>query len=84
MISGNTGNGVWLVGNQNLVAGNLIGTNATGLAALSNGDGIVVWDNYNTIGGESFIGEVMKRVANGETPVGRPGAVLAAQKSANR
>jgi regulator of protease activity HflC (stomatin/prohibitin superfamily) len=37
-----------------------------------------------TIGGESFTGEVMKRVANGETPVARPGAVLAAQKSANR
>jgi regulator of protease activity HflC (stomatin/prohibitin superfamily) len=37
-----------------------------------------------TIGGESFTSEVMKRVANGEIPVGRPGAVLAAQKSTNR
>ena len=52
LISGNTySNGVWLGGNQNVVAGNLIGTTATGLAALSNGDGIAIWGNYNTIGG---------------------------------
>ncbi len=52
LISGNTySDGVWLGGNQNVVAGNLIGTTATGLAALSNGDGITIWGNYNTIGG---------------------------------
>jgi hypothetical protein len=52
VISGNTySNGVWLSGNQNVVAGNLIGTTATGLAALSNGGGILVWGNNNTIGG---------------------------------
>jgi hypothetical protein len=51
VISGNTGNGIWLAGNQNVVAGNLIGTTATGLAALSNGNEILVWGNHNTIGG---------------------------------
>ena len=39
LISGNAGFGIFLSGNQNLVAGNLIGTTATGLAALGNGAG---------------------------------------------
>jgi hypothetical protein len=51
LISGNTAFGVVLGGNQNLVAGNLIGTTATGLAALGNGAGIYVTGNNNTIGG---------------------------------
>src|SRR5207245_2177715 len=43
VISGNIGNGVTIVGtstNFNLVAGNLIGTNAAGLAALPNANGV--------------------------------------------
>jgi hypothetical protein len=40
-----------VVGNQNVVAGNLIGTTATGLAALDNGAGIYITGNSNTIGG---------------------------------
>jgi hypothetical protein len=52
VISGNAGDGVFLgADNLCLVAGNLIGTTATGLAALGNGNGIELWGNNNTIGG---------------------------------
>jgi hypothetical protein len=51
VISGNTGTGLFLGGNQNVTAGNLIGTTATGVADLGNGDGIHLWGNNNTIGG---------------------------------
>jgi titin len=48
-------NGIFLIGNQNLVAGNLIGTSVTGLAALGNGGGrlggIRIGGNNTTIGG---------------------------------
>jgi titin len=49
VISGNFGDGIDC-GNQNVIAGNLIGTTATGLAALGNSAGIL-GDSYNTIGG---------------------------------
>ncbi len=56
VISGNNNNnndgaGIVLFGNQNLVAGNLIGTTATGLAALGNAMGIGILGNNNIIGG---------------------------------
>jgi len=51
VISGNLYTGIWLSTNQNVVAGNLIGTTATGLAALDNGDGVYITGNFNTIGG---------------------------------
>ena len=59
VISGNGQLGVWLYGNSslttsgNFVEGNLIGTDATGMAALGNGyGGIEITDaNANTIGG---------------------------------
>jgi CSLREA domain-containing protein len=38
VISGNIGDGIWISGNGNTLAGNLIGTNATGSAAVANGD----------------------------------------------
>jgi hypothetical protein len=58
LISGNTGNlnfgkigwGIE-IGNQNVIAGNLIGTTAAGLTALGNGAGIYIISNNNTIGG---------------------------------
>ena len=54
MISGNTGNGVWINGaDRNLVQGNLIGTNATGTGPLPNGFGLFVMGANNTIGGTS-------------------------------
>src|SRR5207245_5829475 len=51
LISGNTQFGIGGFGNQNLVAGNLIGTTASGLAALGNQAGIQIRGNNNTIGG---------------------------------
>src|SRR5262249_39016383 len=52
VISGNLEAGIFIEGDSNLVAGNYIGTNAAGAAALPNGIG--VWlehANFNTIGG---------------------------------
>jgi hypothetical protein len=57
LISGNTGQGVWLTGSGaigNIVLGNLIGTNAGGTATLGNGgNGVLIDANAttNTIGG---------------------------------
>jgi hypothetical protein len=59
LISGNPQAGIILSSNQNLVAGNLVGTTATGLAALpplltstyAAGAGIYIIGNDNTIGG---------------------------------
>ncbi len=54
VISGNTGFGVALGQIQTLVAGNLIGTTATGLAALNDsGGGISIGGDDNTIGGST-------------------------------
>jgi hypothetical protein len=54
VVSGNVNLGIWVEGageSQNLVAGNLVGTYATGLGALSNGGGIALSSNNNTVGG---------------------------------
>ncbi|MDX6284859.1 MAG: hypothetical protein QOG53_344 [Frankiales bacterium] len=54
VISGNTGNGVSIDGASatgNHVLGNMIGTDATGAAAMSNGTGVAVHAPNNTIGG---------------------------------
>ena len=54
VISGNSGDGIDISSDGNLVQGNLIGTNAAGTAALGNGGTGVVIDNgasNNTIGG---------------------------------
>ena len=52
VISGNSQAGIVVSGTQNLIAGNKVGTNAAGTAALANiGDGIDVYANANTIGG---------------------------------
>jgi len=57
VISGNTGNGVGIIGSGttgNVVAGNIIGLNAAGTSAIANGDNGVEIDtpaSYNTIGG---------------------------------
>ena len=52
LVSGNTGVGVQLDGYNSRVAGNLIGTDAAGTAALGNGlVGMRIEGAYNTIGG---------------------------------
>ncbi len=51
LISGNSNDGVRIVSDSDQVAGNYIGTNAAGSAALANGDGVYVNGNSNTIGG---------------------------------
>jgi hypothetical protein len=52
LISGNGGNGVDLVGSNNVVAGNRIGTDVNGTAALANvGDGVLIFSAGNTVGG---------------------------------
>jgi hypothetical protein len=50
LISGNPAVGLLLAGNGNLVAGNFIGTDATGLNALGNGKGVLVVGSNNVIG----------------------------------
>jgi titin len=52
LVSGNGGNGIDLVGGNDLVTGNRIGTDATGTKALGNaGDGVIVFSAGNTVGG---------------------------------
>jgi hypothetical protein len=53
LVSGNAHGGIYLEGNQNVVEGNYIGTDATGTRAVGNGadGGIAVHDSNNTIGG---------------------------------
>jgi hypothetical protein len=53
VISGNTGTGIHVTGTANEIAGNLIGTNASGTGPVANNNGIVIENGAtgNTIGG---------------------------------
>src|SRR5262249_6167210 len=55
LISGNINTGIYIYAadsGNNLIAGNYIGTNAAGTAALANGgDGVFIASSNNTIGG---------------------------------
>lgn len=54
VISGNTGGGISIYLSQNVtVAGNFIGTNATGTAAIANFGGVTISDSTNTTVGTS-------------------------------
>jgi hypothetical protein len=59
-------------GNQNVIAGNLIGTTATGLAALGTDGRILVKGSYNTIGGTAP-GARNIISSNNSGPFGDPG-----------
>jgi Flp pilus assembly protein TadD len=63
--------GIGGLSNQNLVAGNLIGTDATGLAALGNASGIGVGGNYNTIGGSTAAARNI--ISANHNPIGSAG-----------
>ncbi len=56
LISGNAANGVWLNADGNFVQGNLIGTDATGAAALGNHDGFDIRRASNNVIGGSATG----------------------------
>ncbi len=69
LISGNTRGGVEIVGNDNVVVGNLIGVDAAGTLALANGGpGVLVTNGGtgNRIG--SVSGGVRNRIANNSGP----------------
>ena len=52
IISGNTGDGIEITGDNNMVEGNYIGTDVNGLIDRANGgDGIIISGNSNAIGG---------------------------------
>ena len=50
VISGNLRHGVYITGNTNQVAGNYIGTNSSGTAAVPNSSGVVLEGAGNTVG----------------------------------
>jgi titin len=69
VISGNQTNGISLAGNYNVVAGNFIGTDATGYAALGNvGVGVGGGGSYNLIGtnGDGVADEAERNVISGQ------------------
>jgi hypothetical protein len=51
LISGNTSSGVDIQASQNIIQGNYVGTDRSGLQSLPNGTGITVDGSSNTIGG---------------------------------
>jgi hypothetical protein len=55
LISGNSNNGIFLDSAANLIVGNRIGTDASGLAALPNGTGVSDASGGNTIGGAATL-----------------------------
>ena len=69
MISGNTNAGVWLyrAGPNNLVAGNLIGTNVTGSVALGNEAG------FGHLSGWAIKAVGVEALYSPDTIVGEPG-----------
>ena len=68
VISGNGNNGITLQGDDNIVLGNLVGTNAAGTAAVGNTyGGIVILGSDNTVGGTT---PQARNVLSGTTTAG--------------
>ena len=64
LLSGNTGDGIQIIGTSNFVQGNFIGTDPTGTFAIPNAIGVSLEDDpddsissgaFNTIGGTNFV-----------------------------
>ena len=82
LISGNSKDGVELEASNNLVEGNLIGTNAAGTAALGNGlTGVYVGAASNTIGGTTA---AARNVISGNGTVGIEQAIALAAGQQHR
>jgi trimeric autotransporter adhesin len=70
VIQGFSGAGIYIIGDNNKIEGNYIGTNATGTAAVANGTGILFEgnsSNTNTIGGTTA---ATRNVISGNTNSG--------------
>ena len=68
VVSGNTNTGIALFGGSgNNIQGNLIGTNASGTAALANGAGIQVTGSNNVVGGDT---PGTRNLVSGNTGIG--------------
>jgi hypothetical protein len=75
------GNGILIQSNGNTVAGNFIGTNASGTGALGNAlDGIVIQASSNTIGGTTIAARNVIS-GNGRHGISLGGAAAAAQNN---
>ncbi len=67
VLSGNSGAGLLIRSNGNVVRGNRIGTNAAGTAAAPNANGIAIGGTLNTIGGNTA---AARNIVSGNTQAG--------------
>src|SRR5207249_3177518 len=72
MIAGNIGEGVAVTGDDNVVAGNFIGTDVNGSTALGNGLGVLVQGQRNRIGtnGNGVADDAERNVISGNAQEG--------------
>ncbi len=73
LISGNGGSGVLILGGENRVEGNFIGTDVSGTQRLGNDFGVLVFGSHNTIGGTT---PAARNIISGNREAGVRGAGL--------